>query len=160
MNINIFLKIKFLKCFYSFSVCLPQIGSQTEMKSICDTSYSFCPSEEKINSSIASTYSSLTPTSSFMDPNQVKMFPYHVSQVHPKTDMCLNNTKNQEVPVQNQQLYQLTNEKTHHGLYNGTSENILKSTSLSSSDDNYSHLSSNTTNSLYQQNSAVSFMLI
>ncbi|CAH8570037.1 unnamed protein product [Schistosoma bovis] len=135
-------------------VCLPQIGSQTEMKSICDTSYSFCPSEEKINSSIAPTYSSLTPTSSFMDPNQVKMFPYHVSQVHPKTDMCLNNTKNQEVPVQNQQLYQLTNEKTHHGLYNGTSENILKSTSLSSSDDNYSHLSSNTTNSLYQQNSA------
>uniref|UniRef100_A0A095C338 Bromodomain adjacent to zinc finger domain protein 2A n=1 Tax=Schistosoma haematobium TaxID=6185 RepID=A0A095C338_SCHHA len=135
-------------------VCLPQIGSQTEMKSICDTSYSFCPSEEKINSSIAPTYSSLTPTSSFMDPNQVKMFPYHVSQVHPKTDMCLNNTKNQEVPVQNQQLYQPTNEKTHHGLYNGTSENILKSTSLSSSDDNYSHLSSNTTNSLYQQNSA------
>ncbi|CAH8607503.1 unnamed protein product [Schistosoma rodhaini] len=134
--------------------CVPQIGSQAENKSICDTSYSFCPSQEKINSSITPTYSPLTTTNSLMDPNQMKMFSCHGSQVLPITDMCLNNTKNQEVSIQNQQLCHQTNEKTHHGLYNGTSENILKSTNLSSSDNSYSHLSSNTTNSLYQQNSA------
>ncbi|KAK4470209.1 hypothetical protein MN116_005785, partial [Schistosoma mekongi] len=133
--------------------CTSQIRSQDDVKSTCSINDSIYSSNEIIIPSITSTYSSSTINTNnnncHVDSNQLKMFPYHNSQVLTKVDLCNEYTRNDELHhLQNQQMYPSINEQLSNELCNNKSESVqFKSNSLP-------NLTMNTVNFMNQQNPA------
>ncbi|KAH8870374.1 Bromodomain adjacent to zinc finger domain protein 2A [Schistosoma japonicum] len=144
------------QCSYSTVVdskaCTSQIRSQDDVKSTCNINDPFYSTNEIINSSITSTYSSSTINSNnngHIDSNQLKLFPYHNSQVLTKVDLCNAYTRNDELHhLQSHQLYPSVNEQLSNELCNNQSESVQLNSN------NLPNLTMNTINFMNQQNPA------